>query len=58
VEKRVKRGHRWVWKRVLRRTLNATASGRTLTVRRLGRGVYRATASVTGAASKRRTFRI
>jgi hypothetical protein len=58
VQKRVKRGHRWVWKRVLRRTLNATSSGRTMTVRRLGRGTYRVTASVSGAPAKRRTFRI
>jgi Subtilase family len=58
VQKRVKRHHRWVWARVTLRSLTATSSGRTLTVRRLGRGTYRVIASVPGARAKRRTFRI
>ena len=58
VQKRVKRHHRWVWTRVTLRSLTATSSGRTMTVRRLGRGTYRVIAAVPGTRSKRRTFRV
>jgi hypothetical protein len=58
VQKRVTRGHRRVWKRVKRRSLNVTARGRTLTIRGLRRGSYRVTASVPGAPAKRQIFRI
>ncbi len=54
---RVKRKGRWVWTRVTSKSLTATASGRSLTIRgksgrSLAKGPYRVTASLSGASSK------
>jgi hypothetical protein len=55
LERRVKRKGRWIWTRVTSKSLTATASGRTLTIRgksgrSLAKGPYRVTASL--ASSK------
>jgi thermitase len=57
LELRVKRKGRWVWTRVTSKSLTATASGRTLTIRgksgrSLVQGPYRVTASLSGASGK------
>jgi subtilisin family serine protease len=57
LELRVKRNGRWVWTRVTSKSLTATASGRSLTIRgksgrSLAKGPYRVTASVSGVSSK------
>lgn len=58
VERRVRRGHRHVWKRVLQRSLTFTARGRAMTVRTRARGSYRVTVSLAGARTVRRGFRV
>jgi subtilisin family serine protease len=58
VERRVRRGHRHVWTRVLRRSFSATAGGRGLTVRTHTRGSYRVTVVLAGARTVRRNFRV
>ncbi len=62
VEHRVRKNGRWVWQRVASRSLTATASGRSLTVRgtrgrSLPRGPYRVTVTA-GAAKAARSFKV
>jgi hypothetical protein len=57
LEMRVKRKGRWVWTRLTSKSVTATASGRSLTIRgksgrSLAKGPYRVTASLSGAGSK------
>jgi hypothetical protein len=57
LELRVKKKGRWVWTRVTSKSLTATASGRSLTIRgqsgrSLAKGPYRVTASLSGVSSK------
>jgi hypothetical protein len=58
VQRRVRRHHRHVWARVLRRSVTFTAAGRSMTVRTRVRGAYRVTVRLTGAPTVRRTFRV
>ncbi len=58
VEQHVRRGHRHVWTRVMRRSFSATAAGRALTVRTSRRGSYRVTVTLVGAKAVRRDFRV
>ena len=63
LEQRVRQRGRLVWKRVTTKSLKATASGRTLTVRAPGgrgfkAGSYRLTATLSGSSSARRNFRV
>jgi hypothetical protein len=57
LEMRVKKKGRWVWTGVTSKSLTATASGRSLTIRgksgrSLAKGPYRVTASLSGVSSK------
>jgi hypothetical protein len=57
LELRVKKKGRWVWTRVTSKSLTATASGRSLTIRgksgrSLAKGPYRVTASLSGVSGK------
>jgi hypothetical protein len=57
LEMRVKKKGRWVWTRVTSKSLTATASGRSLTIRgksgrSLAKGPYRVTASLSGLSGK------
>ena len=63
VERRVRTHGRWTWRRVTVRSIVATASGRSLTVRgtrgrSLSRGPYRVTAKLAGARTAARSFRV
>lgn len=61
LEMRVKVRGRWIWKRVTTKSVTATASGRSLTIRgksgrSLAKGPYRVTATVAGAAKTKTAF--
>ena len=47
-EQRVKRGRRMVWKRYTTRSMNATTSARSYTLKRLKAGSYRVIVTVAG----------
>lgn len=57
VEQKAKRNGRTVWKRIATKSIKATTSARSTTVRRLKKGSYRVTASVAGKATTR-SFRV
>ena len=63
VEQRVRSHGRLRWMRITSRSLNATVSGRSLTVRgkrgrSLGKGSYRVTVTLSGAAASARNFKV
>ena len=63
LEMRIKRKGRWVWTRVTSKSVTATASGRSLTIRgksgrSLAKGPYRVTATLSGAGKTALNFRV
>jgi subtilisin family serine protease len=57
-EQRVKRGRRMVWRRYTVKSLNATTSARSYTLKRLKKGSYRVLVTTAGGKGKTKNFRV
>lgn len=57
-EQRVKRGRRMVWRRYTVKSLNATTSARSYTLKRLKKGSYRVIVTTTGGKGKTKNFKV